>query len=86
VGKNVVGETGGKNMHFVHKSADAQNVVLQTVRSAFEYQGQKCSACSRAYFPDNLWPEIKPKLLNEIGRIKVGTVEGAYFNRFLYSR
>ncbi|KAJ3370113.1 1-pyrroline-5-carboxylate dehydrogenase [Allomyces macrogynus ATCC 38327] len=70
----VVGETGGKNMHMVHKSADPRQVVLQTIRSAFEYQGQKCSACSRAYIPDNLWPEIKAGLIAEAKRIKVGPV------------
>jgi len=68
----IVGETGGKDFHFVHKSADVDNVVFQTLRAAFEYQGQKCSACSRAYFPDNLWPEIKAKLVAAVNEIKVG--------------
>jgi 1-pyrroline-5-carboxylate dehydrogenase len=68
----MVGETGGKDFHFVHKSADVDNVVFNTIRSAFEYQGQKCSACSRAYFPDNLWPEIKQKLINEVKSMKIG--------------
>jgi 1-pyrroline-5-carboxylate dehydrogenase len=70
----VVGETGGKNMHFVHKSADVNHVVLSTVRSAFEYQGQKCSACSRMYVPDNLWPEIKSGLVKETEALKIGPV------------
>ncbi|KAL7746484.1 1-pyrroline-5-carboxylate dehydrogenase [Sorochytrium milnesiophthora] len=70
----IVGETGGKNMHFVHRSANVANVVNQTVRSAFEYQGQKCSACSRAYIPDNLWPQVKEGLLREVAKIKVGPV------------
>ncbi|KAI9173247.1 1-pyrroline-5-carboxylate dehydrogenase [Blastocladiella emersonii ATCC 22665] len=70
----IVGETGGKNMHMVHPSANAQQVVLQSVRSAFEYQGQKCSACSRAYVPESLWPEIKAGLVREVSKIKVGPV------------
>ena len=72
----LVGETGGKNMHFVHRSADVKNVVNQTIRSAFEYQGQKCSACSRAYIPDNLWPAIKQGLIEEHAKVKVGPVDG----------
>ncbi|KAJ1514912.1 Delta-1-pyrroline-5-carboxylate dehydrogenase, mitochondrial [Coelomomyces lativittatus] len=70
----IVGETGGKNMHFVHSSADPQSVVFQTIRSAFEYQGQKCSACSRLYAPDNLWPEIQSGLLAEVKKITIGDV------------
>jgi len=68
----IVGETGGKDFHFVHSSADVDHVVFNTLRGAFEYQGQKCSACSRAYFPDNLWPQIKEKLVTEVGKIKLG--------------
>jgi acyl-CoA reductase-like NAD-dependent aldehyde dehydrogenase len=73
---SVVGETGGKNFHFVHQSADLDNVTFQTIRAAFEYQGQKCSACSRIYIPDNLWPDIKSRLLKAHSRIKVGPVDG----------
>lgn len=62
----IVGETGGKNMHFVHESADLSTVVNQTIRGAFEYQGQKCSATSRLIVPDCMWPEIKPELLNRM--------------------
>eukprot|EP00823_Brevimastigomonas_motovehiculus_P006392 TRINITY_DN5298_c0_g1_i1.p1 TRINITY_DN5298_c0_g1~~TRINITY_DN5298_c0_g1_i1.p1 ORF type:complete len:574 (-),score=162.84 TRINITY_DN5298_c0_g1_i1:194-1885(-) len=70
----LVGETGGKNFHFVHESARNQlpNVVSQTIRAAFEYQGQKCSACSRMYVPSNLWPQIKEMFVEEIGKIKMG--------------
>lgn len=71
----IVGETGGKNMHFVHKTADVNLVVLNTVRSAFEYQGQKCSACSRLYIPDNLWPKVKEGLIHETKQLKVGIVD-----------
>ncbi|XP_072888038.1 delta-1-pyrroline-5-carboxylate dehydrogenase, mitochondrial [Hemitrygon akajei] len=66
------GECGGKNFHFVHKSADVTSVINGTIRSAFEYGGQKCSACSRLYVPDSLWPEIKKNLLEEQKKIKVG--------------
>ncbi|KAF4093875.1 hypothetical protein AMELA_G00007010 [Ameiurus melas] len=68
----VAGECGGKNFHFVHKSADVRSVVMGTIRSAFEYGGQKCSACSRMYVPDSLWPEIKQELLAVHKQIKVG--------------
>lgn len=52
------GECGGKNYHFVHESADLTNVAVNTIRSAFEYSGQKCSACSRLYVPESKWPEV----------------------------
>ncbi|PKU31306.1 delta-1-pyrroline-5-carboxylate mitochondrial [Limosa lapponica baueri] len=68
----LAGECGGKNFHLVHSSADVASVVNGTLRSAFEYGGQKCSACSRLYAPDSLWPQIKEKLLEEHGKIKVG--------------
>ncbi|KYO24565.1 delta-1-pyrroline-5-carboxylate dehydrogenase, mitochondrial [Alligator mississippiensis] len=68
----LAGECGGKNFHLVHSSADVPTVVNGTLRSAFEYGGQKCSACSRLYAPDSLWPQIKAKLLEEHGKIKVG--------------
>uniref|UniRef100_A0AAR2IGH5 Delta-1-pyrroline-5-carboxylate dehydrogenase, mitochondrial n=1 Tax=Pygocentrus nattereri TaxID=42514 RepID=A0AAR2IGH5_PYGNA len=68
----VAGECGGKNFHFVHKSADVHSVVTGTIRSAFEYGGQKCSACSRMYVPDSLWPQIKQDLLAIHKQIKLG--------------
>uniref|UniRef100_A0A8C0C7M4 Delta-1-pyrroline-5-carboxylate dehydrogenase, mitochondrial n=1 Tax=Balaenoptera musculus TaxID=9771 RepID=A0A8C0C7M4_BALMU len=68
----LAGECGGKNFHFVHRSADVDSVVSGTLRSAFEYGGQKCSACSRLYVPRSLWPQIKGRLLEERSRIKVG--------------
>ncbi|XP_063071294.1 delta-1-pyrroline-5-carboxylate dehydrogenase, mitochondrial [Engraulis encrasicolus] len=68
----VAGECGGKNFHFVHTSADVESVVSGTIRSAFEYGGQKCSACSRMYVPDSLWPQIKKELLDIHKQIKVG--------------
>jgi len=70
----IVGETGGKDFIFVHSSAEIEPVVTAIVRGAFEYQGQKCSAPSRLYVPDNIWPQIKQRLLEEIATIKVGDV------------
>lgn len=54
----MIGECGGKNFHFVHPTADVESVVKGTIRSAFEYNGQKCSACSRIYVPESLWSEV----------------------------
>jgi 1-pyrroline-5-carboxylate dehydrogenase len=54
----LVGECGGKNFHFVHASADVDTVVNATLRGAFEYSGQKCSACSRLYVPASLWDKV----------------------------
>ncbi len=70
----IVGETGGKDFIFAHPSADLDALVTATVRGAFEYQGQKCSAASRAYIPQSLWPEYKDRLLAQIGQIKMGDV------------
>lgn len=58
----IVGETGGKDFVFAHSSADSDELVTALVRGAFEYQGQKCSAASRAYIPDNLWPAVEKGL------------------------
>ncbi|XP_029435199.1 delta-1-pyrroline-5-carboxylate dehydrogenase, mitochondrial isoform X2 [Rhinatrema bivittatum] len=68
----LAGECGGKNFHFIHSSADVGSAVNGTLRSAFEYGGQKCSACSRLYVPDSLWPQMKEKLLEEHKKMKVG--------------
>ncbi|KAI1137901.1 delta-1-pyrroline-5-carboxylate dehydrogenase 1 [Hypoxylon sp. FL0543] len=68
----IVGETGGKNFHLVHPSADIQNAVVHTVRGAFEYTGQKCSATSRLYVAKSIWPEFKEKLVKETEALKVG--------------
>lgn len=79
----LAGECGGKNFHFVHKSADVASVVTGTVRSAFEYGGQKCSACSRMYVPDSLWPSVRQQLLDVHRQLRVGDpVEdfGAFFS------
>jgi len=70
----LIGETGGKNFIIVHNSSNADEVVTAMIRGAFEYQGQKCSAASRAYVTASLWPEIKNKLLAELAKVKVGDV------------
>ena len=70
----IVGETGGKNFHVIHKSADIRNAVLQSVRAGFEYQGQKCSALSRMYVSRSIWEGgFKDQFLEEIAKIKVGS-------------
>lgn len=71
----IVGETGGKDFIIAHKSADAKALATALVRGAFEYQGQKCSAASRAYIPSNLWEEIKTYVLEDLKSIKMGGVE-----------
>ena len=68
----IVGETGGKDFIFVHASADVEAVPVAMLRGAFEYQGQKCSAASRAYVPKNLWPDVKKNLVDQIKTIKMG--------------
>ncbi len=70
----IVGETGGKDFIFAHTSSDIEALVTAMVRGAFEYQGQKCSAASRAYFPDSIWPQVKELMLSEIAQIKMGDV------------
>jgi 1-pyrroline-5-carboxylate dehydrogenase len=71
----IVGETGGKDFVMVHSSANPKAVAVALGRGAFEYQGQKCSAASRAYIPDNLWPEIKKMLLTDLKEYKMGGTE-----------
>ena len=71
----IVGETGGKDFIFVHNTAEVDEVVTGIVRGAFEYQGQKCSAASRAYIPKSLWPEIRSKLKVNVDTITVGDPE-----------
>ena len=70
----LVGETGGKDFVFVHASADADEVATALVRGAFEYQGQKCSAASRAYIPDSLWPAIRKRLQEMCAEMRMGSV------------
>ena len=71
----IVGETGGKDFVMVHPSANADQVVTALVRGAFEFQGQKCSAASRAYIPASMWKEVKEKLVAQVNGIKMGDPE-----------
>jgi 1-pyrroline-5-carboxylate dehydrogenase len=70
-----VGETGGKDFVLAHPSADADVVSVALLRGAFEYQGQKCSAASRAYIPASLWPAVKEKMQRDMASFKMGPVE-----------
>lgn len=68
----IVGETGGKDFVFAHPSADVPALATALVRGTYEYQGQKCSAASRAYVPSSLWDELRENMLGQIGRIEMG--------------
>ena len=70
----LVGETGGKDFVFAHESADLEALCTALVRGAFEYQGQKCSAASRAYIPRSLWEQLEPRLIEEVRAIRMGDV------------
>jgi 1-pyrroline-5-carboxylate dehydrogenase len=84
----IVGETGGKDFVMVHKSANAKEVATALTRGAFEYQGQKCSAASRAYIPSNLWDDVKKYLLEDLKTFKMGGTEdfGNFFNAVIDER
>ncbi|HEU0228126.1 MAG TPA: L-glutamate gamma-semialdehyde dehydrogenase [Arachidicoccus soli] len=84
----IVGETGGKDFVLIHKSADVDTAVTALARGAFEYQGQKCSAASRAYLPSNLAEKIKEKLVAVIKTFKMGSVEdfGNFINAVIDER
>ncbi len=71
----IVGETGGKDFIVAHKSANAQQVATAISRGAFEFQGQKCSAASRAYVPSNLWPEVKASVIKDVNSFTIGSPE-----------
>ena len=71
----IVGETGGKDFVFVHSSADIKSVSTALIRGAFEYQGQKCSAASRAYIPESMWPALEEQVLSHMKTIKMGPPE-----------
>ncbi len=88
----IVGETGGKDFVLAHPSADADAVAVGLVRGAYEYQGQKCSAASRAYIPQSLWPKVKERMLAMMADIRMGDVRdfrnfmGAVIDRKAYTR
>jgi len=71
----IVGETGGKDFIMVHRSAEAKAVATACTRGAFEYQGQKCSAASRAYIPSNIWDDTKKIIIDQVNSFKMGTPE-----------
>jgi 1-pyrroline-5-carboxylate dehydrogenase len=71
----IVGETGGKDFIVAHASANAKQVVTGITRGAFEFQGQKCSAASRAYIPQSLWPAVKEQLVTDVKSMKMGSPE-----------
>jgi len=87
----IVGETGGKDFVFAHPSADVPALVTALVRGAFEFQGQKCSAASRAFIPRSLWPRVEKRVLREVARIRMGdpadfpNFMGAVIDRGAYS-
>lgn len=84
----IVGETGGKDFVVAHHSANSDQVSVALLRGAFEYQGQKCSAASRAYLPTSLWPSIKERLVRETQGLKVGSPEdfGNFVNAVIDER
>jgi 1-pyrroline-5-carboxylate dehydrogenase len=77
----LIGETGGKDFILVHSSANMEEVATAIIRGAFEYQGQKCSAASRAYIPASMWPKLKRSLVEQINEIKAGDVRD--FSNFM---
>jgi 1-pyrroline-5-carboxylate dehydrogenase len=77
----IVGETGGKDFILAHPSADADSLAVAMVRGAYEYQGQKCSAASRAYIPDTLWPAVRDRVVGMMEDIRMGDV--ADFRNFM---
>src|SRR5207237_10178676 len=77
----LVGETGGKDFILAHASADVDALATGMVRGAFEYQGQKCSAASRAYVPASLWPGLRDRMLEMLAEMKVG--DPADFRNFM---
>jgi 1-pyrroline-5-carboxylate dehydrogenase len=88
----LVGETGGKDFIVAHASADVQSLAVAIVRGGFEYQGQKCSAASRIYVPQSLWPEVRDRVIGMMGEIRMGDVQdfqtfmGAVIDRKAFSR
>jgi len=77
----IVGETGGKDFIVAHPTADVDALATAIVRGSFEYQGQKCSAASRVYAPSNLWPELRERLAEQVGALKMGDVSD--FSNFM---
>ena len=77
----IVGETGGKDFIVAHSSSKVEELVVAIIRGAFEYQGQKCSAASRIYIPESLWPKLRERLVEEMAKITIGDVRD--FSNFM---
>lgn len=77
----IVGETGGKDFIIAHPSANVKQVTTAITRGAFEFQGQKCSAASRAYIPQSMWPAVKEQLISDVNSMKMGSPED--FSNFI---
>src|SRR5699024_12090982 len=77
----IVGETGGKDFIFAHNSADIDALVIAAIRAAYEYQGQKCSAASRMYIPESVWPAFRDQFLDAVEGVSYGDVED--FSNFM---
>src|SRR4030095_3464493 len=88
----LVGETGGKDFIVAHPSADAQELAVAIARGGFEYQGQKCSAASRVYVPESLWPDVRDRVVAMMREIRMGDVQdfrtfmGAVIDRKAFDR
>ena len=84
----IVGETGGKDFVVAHPSADAEQLAVALARGAFEFQGQKCSAASRSYLPESLWPDVKERLVRDVQSFKMGSPEdfGNFINAVIDER
>ncbi len=84
----IVGETGGKDFVFAHSSSDTTALATALVRGAFEYQGQKCSAASRAYIPESLWPAVRQEMESQLAEIRMGDPEdfGNFLNAVIDAR
>src|SRR5262249_54059054 len=88
----LVGETGGKDFIVAHRSADPEALATAVVRGSFEFQGQKCSAASRVFVPDSLWPRVRDQLADEVAGIAMGDVSdftnfmGAVINQRAFER
>src|SRR5205814_9552013 len=77
----IVGETGGKDFIVAHPSADVDAVATAIVRGSFEYQGQKCSAASRVFAPQSMWPELRERLVEQVSGLTMGDVSD--FSNFM---
>lgn len=84
----IVGETGGKDFLIAHKSAHAKPIATALIRASYEFQGQKCSAASRAYIPSNLWEDVRKHMLEDLAEIKMGPTEdfGNFVNAVIDER